>query len=71
MRWALIRLARRLVSILWASAVAALPAPTKREGVLGQLNEVGLTERRDDGVEVELEEREECVVGDVSRCDDE
>jgi hypothetical protein len=24
---------------------------------LGQLDEVGLTERRDDGVEVELEER--------------
>jgi hypothetical protein len=38
---------------------------------LGQLDEVGLTERRDDGVEVELEEREEGIVRDVSRRDDE
>ena len=47
------------------------PAPAKREGVLGQLDEAGLIERRDDGVEVELEEQEEGVVGDVSRRDDE
>jgi hypothetical protein len=52
------------------SAVGVLPAPAKREGVLGPLDEVGLIERRDDGVEVELEEREEGVV-DVSRRDDE
>jgi len=32
---------------------------------LGQLDEVGLIERGDDGVEVELEEREEGVVGGV------
>jgi len=32
---------------------------------LGQLDEVGLTERRDDGVEVKLEEREEGVVRDA------
>jgi hypothetical protein len=41
-------------------------APAQRESVLGQLDEVGLTERRDDGVDVELEEREEGVVRDVS-----
>jgi hypothetical protein len=51
------------------SAVGVLLTPAKREGVLGQLGEVCLIERGDDGVEVELEEREEGVVGDVSRGD--
>jgi hypothetical protein len=36
-----------------------------------RLDEVGLIQRGDDGVEVELEEREEGVAGDVSRRDDE
>jgi hypothetical protein len=54
-----------------ASAVGVVRAPAERQGVLGQFDEVGLIERRDDGVEVELEEREESIVGDVSRRDDE
>ena len=54
-----------------ASAVGVVRAPPQRESVLGQLDEVGLTERRDDGVEVELEERQKGVVRDVSRRDDE
>jgi len=54
-----------------ASAVGVLPAPAERQGVLGQLDEVSLIERGDDGVEVELEERKEGVVGDVSGRDDE
>ena len=56
MRCGLIRLGRRSVSSLWASAVGVLPAPAKREGLLGQSDEVGLVERGDDGVEVELKE---------------
>jgi hypothetical protein len=41
--------------------------PGERQEVSEQLDEVGLRERQDDGVEVELEEREQGVVGDVSR----
>jgi hypothetical protein len=41
-------------------------SPAERQGVFGQFDEVGLIERRDDGVEVELEQREQGVVGDAS-----
>ena len=61
--------AGRSSSISAASAGGVVRAPAQSESVWGQLDEVGLTERRDDGVEVEL--REEGVVRDVSRCDDE
>jgi len=40
-----------------ASAVGVLPASAERQGVLGQLDEIRLTEPRDDGIEVQLEER--------------
>jgi hypothetical protein len=47
------------------SAVGLLRAPAKSHRVLGQLDEVGLAERGDDGAEVELEQRQEPVVRDV------
>jgi hypothetical protein len=49
-------LGRRSVSIPRRQLLGVLPAPAKRQGVLGQLDEVGLIDRGDDGVKVELEE---------------
>lgn len=52
------------------SAVAAARAVAERECIMGELDVVGFVKCRDDGVEVEFEEREESVVGYVARRDD-
>ncbi len=48
------------------SAAGVLRAPSERQRIFGQLNEVGLIERGDDRVEVQIEQRQERVVRDVA-----
>lgn len=63
--------ARRGARASGRSTVGVLSAAAERECVLGQLDEVSFIERRNDRVQVMLEQRQKSVVGDVSRCDDE
>jgi hypothetical protein len=50
--------------------IGCVPVPAERQGVPRQLDVIDVTECGDDRVDMDLEERQQSIVGDIARGDD-